>query len=170
VNFLGAFVGVQESCARGKHRMPRWMHKNAASSQSETFKYIILVLYRAFLRSGHCHDKNDTRNILWLVPKLLQRRQTSDSTLAFWKFNLHPGTSAVAVLRHPPGAEEDGEGDAPALATGIWASSFCDWIEIVIMWRSDKEKLLGELVPHGGANTRRGALKQTACPQRYEPQ
>ncbi|KAH0812651.1 hypothetical protein GEV33_010140 [Tenebrio molitor] len=37
------------------------------------------------------------------------------------------------------------------------------------MWRSDKEKLLGELVPHGGANTRRGALKQTACPQRYEP-
>jgi hypothetical protein len=85
-------VGVQESCARGKHRMPRWMHKNAASSQSETFKYIILVLYRAFLRSGHCHDKNDTRNILWLVPKLLQRRQTSDSTLAFWKFNLHPGT------------------------------------------------------------------------------
>lgn len=33
--------------------------------------------------------RTDMKNILWLVPKLLQRRQTSDSTLAFWKFNLH---------------------------------------------------------------------------------
>lgn len=72
------------------------------------------MLYRVYLRRRRCHDKKDMKNILRLVVKLLQRRQTPDSTLVYesLRFFVHkpPDLLFLSIAQEEREGDRDGEG------------------------------------------------------------